>query len=120
MVNVIDAFTRLYKRPPTEEEIGAMIKMKADMDALQNRKLRPTVNVMEVSKTSRERSKIAAAKRPLKDKILINLRGWTINCLLHEGLSKEAIAEAMCITVGNVEYNINRYKLPRKDVIKPR
>lgn len=120
MVNVVDAFTRLYKRPPTEAELGAMLRMQADRDAQKNPKLRPAVNVMEVSKVSSERSKISAANRPLKNKIYINIRGWMINCLMHEGYDKEKIAHILALDTDQIDYNIKRYSLPRNDVFKPK
>jgi transcriptional regulator with GAF, ATPase, and Fis domain len=120
MVNIVDSFTRLYKRPPTEAELGAMLRMQADRDAKKNPKLRPAVNVMEVSKVSSERSKIAAAKRPLKNKIYINIRGWMINCLMHEGYDKEKIAHILALDTDQIDYNIKRYSLPRDDVFKPK
>jgi transcriptional regulator with GAF, ATPase, and Fis domain len=120
MVNIVDSFTRLYKRLPTEAELGAMLKMQADRDAQKNPKLRPAVNVMEVSKVSSERSKIAAANRPLKNKIYINIRGWMINCLMHEGYDKEKIAHILALDTNQIDYNIKRYCLPRDDVFKPK
>ena len=120
MVKIVDTFTRLYGRAPSEKEIGAMMKLKADQEAYKNAKLRPTTDVMQTSKISKERSKISAAKRSLKERIEISKRGWAINCLLNAGVGKETIADALCITVGNVEYNMERYKLPRKNVIKPK
>ena len=120
MVNIVDSFTRLYKRPPTEAELGAMLRMQADRDAQKNPKLRPAVNVMQVSKVSSERSKIAAANRPLKNKIYINIRGWMINCLMHEGYDKEKIAHILALDTDQIDYNIKRYSLPRNDVFKPK
>jgi len=120
MVNIVDAFTRLYQRPPTEAELGTMLKMKADQEAAKNPKLRPTVNVMEVSKVSSKRSKISAFNRPLKNKINVNIRGWAINCLMHEGYSKEKIAHFLCISLEQVDYNIRRYNLPRDNLIQPK
>lgn len=120
MVNIVDSFTRLYKRPPTEAELGAMLRMQADRDAQKNPKLRPAVNVMEVSKVSSERSKISAANRPLKNKIYINIRGWMINCLMHEGYDKEKIAHILALDTDQIDYNIKRYSLPRNDVFKPK
>jgi transcriptional regulator with GAF, ATPase, and Fis domain len=120
MVNIVDAFTRLYERPPTQTELATMMKMKADQEAAKNPKLRPSVNVMNVSKVSQERSRISAANRPLKDKINVNIRGWMINCLMHEGYDKEKIAHILALDIDQIDYNINRYNLPRDDVFKPK
>ena len=120
MVNVVDAFTRLYKRPPTEAELGAMLRMQADRDAQKNPKLRPAVNVMEVSKVSSERSKISAANRPLKDKINVNIRGWMINCLLHENYDKKKISHILALDIDQIDYTMKRYNLPRDDFLKPK
>jgi alpha-N-acetylglucosamine transferase len=120
MVNVVDAFTRLYKRPPTEKELGAMLKMQADRDAQKNPKLRPTVNVMEVSKVSSEQSKIAAANRSQKNEIYINIRGWMINCLLHEGYDKKKISYILALDMDQIDYTMKRYNLPRDGLLKPK
>jgi transcriptional regulator with GAF, ATPase, and Fis domain len=120
MVKIVDSFTRLYGRPPTEEEIGAMMRLKAEQDALKNPALRPSVNVMAVSKISQERSQISAAKRPLKDKINVNIRGWMINCLMHEGYDKEKIAHILALDTDQIDYTMKRYNLPRDDLFKPK
>ena len=39
MVNICDTFTRMYGRAPSEAELGAMLKMKADIDALKNKSI---------------------------------------------------------------------------------
>jgi len=120
MVNIVDAFTRLYQRPPTETELGKMLRLQADKDAAKNPKLRPAFNAMITSKTSQEREQIAAAKRPLKDKINVNIRGWMINCLIHEGYDKKKIAHILALEMDQIDYNIKRYNLPRDDVFKPK
>jgi len=120
MVNIVDTFTRMYGRSPTEAELGAMIKMKADIEAYENRKLRPTVDLMTKSRESQKRAQEAAKKRQLKKGISINLRGWTVNCLLLADMSKQDISNALCITDKDVETLIRRYKLPRADTLKPR
>jgi hypothetical protein len=120
MVRIVDSFTRLYGRPPTEEEIGEMMRLKAEQDALKNPRLRPSINVMTVSRISQERSQISAAKRPLKDKINVNIRGWMINCLLHEGYDKKKIGHILALEMDQIDYNMKRYNLPRDDVFKPK
>lgn len=63
-----------------------------------------------------------AKKKELPPKlgITVNKRGWMINCLLHDGYTKEQIANIMCITMEQLEYNANRYNLPRDDLVKPK
>ena len=119
MVNIVDAFTRLYQRPPTESELGAMLKLQADRDAEKRPQLRPPRKLIDESPASQKRSKDAALDRPLKEAITVNFRGWAINCMLEEGFSKEKIGHILCITEEQIDYNINRYKLPR-ELIKPR
>jgi transcriptional regulator with GAF, ATPase, and Fis domain len=120
MVRIVDSFTRLYGRQPTEKEIGEMMRLQAEQDALKNPALRPSINVMNVSKISQERSQISAAKRPLKDKINVNIRGWMINCLLHEGYEKKKIGHILALDMDQIEYTMKRYNLPRDDLIKPK
>ena len=120
MVNVIDTFTKLYGRAPTETELGSIMRMKADQEAFKNKNLRPKENLMEKSLACQRRAKEVAAKRPLKKGISVNLRGWSVNCLLLAKLEKETIANALCLKIHEVESVIKKYKLPRFDVLKPR
>ena len=120
MINVVDSFTKLYGRMPTESELAFMMKAKADNEALKNKKLRPTENLMVKSLACQKRAKDVAAKRPLKKGISVNLRGWSVNCLLLAKLEKQTIANALCLKISEVESVIKKYKLPRFDVLKPR
>ena len=50
----------------------------------------------------------------------VNIRAWAINCLMQDGYTKEQIAQILCITIEQIEYNIERQSLPRDDLIKPK
>jgi len=50
----------------------------------------------------------------------VNIRAWAINCLMQDGYTKEQIAHILCITIEQIDYNIERQSLPRDDLIKPK
>mgnify|MGYP005986926623 CR=1 FL=1 len=113
MVNITDTFTRLYGRPPTPTEIGAMMKLKLKQEALQNPRLRERV-IMEQEE---ETPKVPEVKHEGKK---VNIRAWAINCLMQDGYTKDQIAHVLCITIEQIDYNIERQSLPRDDLIKPK
>jgi len=113
MVNITDTFTRLYGRPPTPTEVGAMMKLKLKQEALQNPRLRERV----IIEPEEETPKVPEVKSEGKK---CNIRAWAINCLMQEGFSKKKIAEVLCITIEQIDYNIDRQSLPRDDLIKPK
>ena len=104
MVNVTDTFTKLYGRPPTPTEVGAMMKLQANPERVR-KLLQP------------EPVKKPAPKSTGKK---VNIRAWAINCLMQDGYTKEQISHILCITIAQIEYNIERQSLPRDDLIKPK
>jgi hypothetical protein len=104
MVNVTDTFTKLYGRPPTATEVGAMMKLQANPQYA--RKLLQPEPVKK------------PAPKPTGKKV--NIRAWAINCLMQDGYTKEQIAHILCITIEQIDYNIGRQSLPRDDLIKPK
>ena len=106
MVNVTDTFTRLYGRPPTPKEVVAMMKLQADRKLMD--KLRQPVPE-PVKKPAPRRAGIKCSKS-----------AWATNCLMKDGYTKDQIAHILCITMKQLEYNVNRYGLPRDNLIKPR
>jgi hypothetical protein len=113
MVNITDTFTRLYGRPPTPTEIGAMMKLKLKQEALQNPRLRERV----VLEPEEETPKVPEVKSEGKK---CNIREWAINCLMQDGYTKEQISHILCITIAQINYNTERQSLPRNDLIKPK
>ena len=106
MVNITDTFTKLYNRPPTQAEVGAMMKLQANPEYARKLLQRETEPVK------------APAHKPAGKKV--NIRAWAINCLMQDGYTKEQIAHILCITIDQIDYNIDRQSLPRGDLIKPK
>jgi hypothetical protein len=104
MVNVTDTFTKMYGRPPTQTELGAMMKLQANPEYVQ-KLLQPET-----------------AKKPVPKRagIKCSKSAWATNCLMKDGYTKEQIAHTLCISIKQLEYNVNRYGLPRDNLIKPR
>jgi DNA-binding NarL/FixJ family response regulator len=106
MVNVTDTFTKLYGRPPKPTEVAAMMKLQAD------RKLMAKLRQPEPEPIKKPAPKLTGKK--------VNIRAWAINCLMQDGYTKEQIAQILCITIAQIDYNIERQSLPRDDLIKPK
>jgi len=104
MVNVTDTFTKLYGRPPTPREVGAMMKLQANPE-----RVRKLLQPEPIKKPT---------PKPTGKKV--NIRAWAINCLMQDGYTKEQIAQILCITIEQIDYNIDRQSLPRDDLIKPK
>jgi len=104
MVNVTDTFTKLYGRPPKPTEVAAMMKLQANPE-----RVRKLLQPEPVKKP---------APKPAGKKV--NIRAWAINCLMQDGYTKEQISHILCITIEQIEYNIDRQSLPRDDLIKPK
>ena len=104
MVNVTETFTKMYGRPPKPREVGAMMKLQANPEYVKSL-LQP-----EPAKK--------LARKPTGKKV--NIRAWAINCLMQDGYTKEQIAHILCITIEQIDYNIERQSLPRDDLIKPK
>ena len=51
MVNIVDAFRKLENRDPTQAELARMMEMKAEMDAIKNKVIKPKENMIEKAKT---------------------------------------------------------------------
>ena len=118
MVNICDTFTRMYGRAPSEAELGAMLKMKADIDALKNKSITPREGDLVHSKKAQERAKISAARRNKNGSVAVPQRTCTINKLIMFGLSTGQIADALFMKFEAVESDIEKYKLPRQNLRK--
>ena len=106
MVNITETFTRMYQRPPTQRELGAMMKMQANPDY-----------VRELLQRETEPAKKPA---PKPEGVKCNIRAWATNCLMQDGYTTEQIARILCVTVEQIDYNIMRHNLPRNDLISPK
>ena len=87
MINIPETFVRIYKRAPTEDDIGILMKMKAEQDAFKNRSITPREGDLVHSKKAQERARISAAKRHKNGTVAVPRRTCTINKLIIFGLS---------------------------------
>jgi hypothetical protein len=119
MVNICDTFTRMYGRKPSADELGSLMKMKAEQDAFKNAAMKPKLGVMGISGPSQERSKAAAAKRHPHGARVIPQRACIINNLLDLGLLVDEIAEALYLDEAKIRADIDKFNLPRRG-LKPK
>jgi len=117
MINIPENFARIYKRAPTEHDIGILMKMKAEQDAYKNKAITPRDGDLVHSKKAQERARISAAKRN-NGSVAVPQRTCTINKLIMFGLSTGQIADALFMKLEAVESDIEKYKLPRQNLRK--
>lgn len=105
MVNLIDNFTKLYNRPPTQSEVVKMMEMQAEQDAFRNKKntalKREVVKAQPDAKPKRTRVRKKVAPKVLR-----------INKMMFYGLTIEQIADVLEAKISNIEWNIKRHELP--------
>lgn len=105
MVNVVESFTLLYKRAPTQKEIDRMMRLKEEQEA------RKEIEAKTVPK-EKTRTRIPAERKTPN----ITKRAITINKLLLYGLDQDQIADALGLTKPQVMIEIDLHKLPKKDL----
>lgn len=114
MVNLVDTFTRVFGKAPTEEQIGVLMKAKAQREAALNKRIAPPDSLIDKSKKFQATAKVYAGRKEPENGILLPIRAYTINKLLGFNLSPEQIAEALDVNMSFIEKAIEHYKLPRK------
>jgi DNA-binding NarL/FixJ family response regulator len=106
MVNVVESFTRLYKRAPTQKEIEAMMRLKEEQEA------RKEIAAKTAPK-DKTRTRIPAERKTPN----ITKRVVTINKLMLYGLNQEQIADALGLTRPQVTIEVNTHQLPKEDLL---
>lgn len=97
MVNITDTFTKLYGRPPTQTELGAMMKLQADTQYVR-KLLQSDPEPVQVKK-----------KKPVPRPSRLTC---TINKLLFYMLTDEQIVDALGITRKEFDAQVKKYDLP--------
>ena len=103
MVNVVESFTRLYKRAPTKAEVETMMRLKEEQDARKE----IAANTPPKDET---RTRIPAKRKTPN----ITKRAVTINKLLLYGLNEDQIADALGLTRPQIIVEVNLHKLPKE------
>jgi len=119
MLNICETFIRMYGRKPYADELGSLMRMKAEQDAFKNAAMKPKLGAMGISGPSQERSKAAAAKRHPHGARVIPQRACIINNLLDLGLLVDEIAEALYLDEAKIRADIDKFNLPRRG-LKPK
>lgn len=118
MPSFFDTFTKTHGRKPDENEMAFLMRLQAEKDARLNKDMSPKEGLLVASQRSQYHAKKAIAERNSRPAVSVPARAFTVNKLIEFGLSNEQIAEALGLEVRQVERNINRYRLPRKDIQK--
>lgn len=123
MVNVVDVeisldnFKRAFGRPPSQQEVAMMMKLKA----LKQEKQINTGNTGNVMERSKKCQEIALArgreKKKEKKEVKISPQAMKINKMLNYGLTPEQAADVLDKDVLAVRNCMYRYRLPRESVV---
>ena len=123
MVNVVDVeisldnFKRAFGRPPSQQEVAMMMKLKA----LKQEKQINTGNTGNVMERSKKCQEIALArgreKKKEKKEVKISPQAMKINKMLNYGLTPEQAADVLNKDVLAVRNCMYRYRLPRESVV---
>ena len=116
MVNIVDAFRKLENRDPTQAELARMMEMKAEMDAIKNKVIKPKENMIEKAKTGKQNATKYARENQKghKKEISVSPRIIQINKMIWYKLTNEQIADILNIAVDDVKATIKKYNLPRE------
>lgn len=95
-MNITDTFTRMYSRPPTEGEVGAMMKLKLEQDLLRR-----------LNKPKPEPVQVKKKQGPRPSRLT-----RTINKLMLYMLTDDQIVDALGITRKEFDAQVKKYTLP--------
>jgi len=116
MVNIVDAFRKLENRDPTQAELIRMMEMKAEIDALKNKSIKPKENMIDKTRIGKENAARYARENQKghKKEISVSPRIIQINKMIWYNLTNEQIADILNIGTDDVKATIKKYNLPRK------
>ena len=111
MVNILDSFTKLYKRPPTESEVAAMLKMKREQEGWRKKKDEPkeVVKVRE-PKTPTKINDRSVYKWPKR----ASVRAKQVNRMLKDGITIERMAYYLDVKESQIMSDIKTWDLPQE------
>ena len=121
MVNLTDSFTKLYGRPPTEQELATMMLMKAEQDARKNSIIKPRQDIAEMSKRSKDQfekpKKPKSSGRPESNKYRWPYRASQlakqINKMLIDNITIERMSYYLDVSEAKVMGEIKKWGLPQ-------
>lgn len=120
MVNLVESFTRTFGYAPSEEQLGDLMRLKAEQERDEIRKFKSERYKIEAQQKqkwqmpARKTQELDATPKALPigpafgDKFSV-----TINRLLRYGLTADKIAFSLFVTEKEVQATIRAYHLPR-------
>ena len=120
MVDLVDTFTKTFGRPPSEEQLGDLMRMKAEQERAEIRKFKSERYKIEAQQD--QKRQMPARKKPEPDATPKALSigpafgdkfSVTVNRLLRYGLTADKIAYSLFVTEKEVQATITAYHLPR-------
>lgn len=113
MVNVTESFTKLYGRPPTEQEVATMWKMKREQEGYRKEVIK------EKTKAPRIRTKPREPQRPVNEYQYkwpnrASKFAQRVNRMLFIQVMIKDIAYIEGVTENVVKAEINKWRLPRE------
>ena len=113
MVMVVQSFIELYGREPTPSEIGKMMEIKARIDKKRNTLMGPNKYNPDM-KSPPKPPKDAPKRKPRLTQL--SLENKKINRMVKLEMGIDKIAYVLVVKMSEVEFQINKHKMPRDDV----
>ena len=108
MVNITDTFTKMYGRPPSQTELGAMMKLQAEQSILRRLKNhQPVQTYKPAGKVGRPKTAKPKRPNPRPSKLT-----RSINKLMLYLLTDDQIVDALGITRKEFDAQVKKYTLP--------
>ena len=111
MVNIVDSFTKLYNRPPTQAELATMMEMQREQEGWRKKKDEPkeVIRVREpkTPTTINDRHGYKWPKRA-------SVRAKQVNRMLKDGITIERMAYYLDVKESQVMSDIKTWELPQE------
>lgn len=111
MVNIVESFTKLYNRPPTQSEIATMMEMKREQEGWRKTKDKPkeVIKVRE-PKTPTKINDKSVYKWPKR----ASVRAKQVNRMLKDGITIERMSYYLDVKESQIMSDITTWNLPQK------
>lgn len=121
MVNITESFTKLYKRPPTEEELAALWKLKREQEGWRRDKIIKDLQA-PVLKAKREPKvpKPPEPEKPHRWPARASQLAQRVNRMLHLQMTIKEIAFIEAAKENYIKAEIEKWTLPRQNTVDSR
>ena len=114
MVNLVDAFTKLHNRRPTEEEIATMWKMKREQEGFKKQQIQEKTKETKPKKMREPKTPTKVSISKEKFPYRASRDAKCINRMLHIQMTVKDIAYCLGLSENFVMSQIEKWQLPRE------